>query len=122
MADDSVLEPPWKRAAVGRRARHSEEATAKSDGGKRVPASGSKWNAKGDVRANGFLIDDKFTDAASFSVTRTMVEKGLAEALQTPPGLRPQWRITIPGIPRLRLILEDDYLNMIAKTVDGKQD
>lgn len=119
MADDSVPEPPWRRAAVGRRARQSEEATAKSDGGRRQPASGSKWYAKGDVRANGFLIDDKFTDNKSFSITDRMVEKGMAEALQTPPGLRPQWRITIPGIPKLRLMLEDDYLNMIAKSVDA---
>lgn len=114
MAEDSVPEPPWKRAAVGRRAKHSEEATAKSDGGRRQPASGSKWFAKGDVRANGFLIDDKFTDSDSFRITGKMVEKGLVEALQTPPGLRPQWRISIPNVPRLRVIIEDDYLFLIA--------
>lgn len=118
MADDSVLEPPWKRAAVGRRARQSEEAAAKSDGGTRVPASGSKWYAKGDVRANGFLIEDKFTDAARFTITREMLLKSISEALQTPPGMRPQWRITIPGVPKVRLILEDDYLALIAKTVE----
>lgn len=112
-------EPPWKRAAVGRRAKHSEEATAKSDGGSRVPASGSKWNAKGDVRANGFLIDDKFTDAESFRVTRDMVMKTMSEALQTPPGLRPQWRISIKGAPRLRVMLEDDYLALVGRTVDA---
>ena len=120
MEDDSVPQPPWKRAAVGRRAKQSEEATAKSDGGQGQPASGSKWYAKGDVRANGFLIDDKFTDSDSFRITRPMVEKGMVEALQTPPGLRAQWRISIPGIPRLRVLLEDDYLFLVAKAgVDG---
>lgn len=120
MADDSVPEPPWSRAAVGRRARQSEEATAKSDGGSRMPASGSKWYAKGDVRANGFLIDDKFTDSESFTITRKMIEKATSEALQTPPGLRPQLRISIKGLPRLRLLTEDDYLFLIAKAGDDK--
>lgn len=119
MPENSVPEPPWKRAAVGRRARHSEEQLAKLDGGRRQPASGSKWFAKGDVRANGFLIDDKFTDNESFSVTRTEWEKATVNALRTTPGLRPQFRIHIKGLPKLRLMTEDDYLFLVGENVDA---
>lgn len=115
MAEDSAPEPPWKRAAVGRRARHSETELAKTDGGRRQPASGSKWFAKGDVRANGFLIEDKFTDSDSFRFQRSEWEKATVNALQTPPGLRPQFRIHIKGLPKLRVLTEDDYLFLVGQ-------
>lgn len=111
----SIPDVPWKRAQRQQRARRSEEQAAKLGGGKRQPASGSRWFAKGDVRANGFLLEDKFTDAESFSITKTMILKTIKEALQTPPGLLPSWRISIKGCPRLRLYREEDALYLEAK-------
>jgi hypothetical protein len=106
---------PWSRVQQGRRARKSEQQAAREQGGRRQPASGSKWFAKGDLRANGFLIDDKFTDDASFRITRDMWRKIEREAASTPPGLRPSLRISIPGIPKLRVVLEDDLLYYLSQ-------
>jgi hypothetical protein len=118
MADDSVPPTPWRQAASGRRARKSEEQAARDEGGRRQPSSGSKWFAKGDVRANGFLIEDRLTDNASYSITAKEWLKITQSALQTPPGLRPQMRLTIAGLPRLRVMTEDDYLYMVAQIGD----
>lgn len=81
-------------------------------------ASGSKWFAKGDVRANGYLISDKFTDAASFRITTDDWRKATQEALQTPPGCQPIMRISIPGLPVLVLHTEDDFLHQLAANAD----
>lgn len=111
----SIPDVPWKRAQRQQRARRSEEQAAKAEGGKRQPASGSRWFAKGDVRANGFLLDDKFTDDASFSLTAYDWRKITAEALQTPPGLMPRMRISIKGAPRLSVIRDEDLLYILAR-------
>lgn len=115
MAEDSVPRTPWERAQVARRARRSEDQAAKSEGGRRQPASGSRWFAKGDVRANGFLIDDKFTDDASFRLTAEALNKITREALQTPPGLMPRLRISIKGTSRWSVIRDEDLLYLIAR-------
>lgn len=115
MDESTVPDLPWRQAAVGRRANRSERELAKTDGGRRQPASGSKWYAKGDVRANGFLIDDKITDDESYRLSAKTINKAVAEALQTPPGLRPQLRITMKGAPKVRVLLEDDYLYLEAR-------
>lgn len=118
MAD--IPATPWQRIQQGRRARKSEEAAAKTLGGRRQPASGSKWYAKGDLRANGFLIDDKYTDDKSFRITVEMWRKIESEAGQTPPGLRPSLRISLPGLPKLRVVLEDDLMYLMAQAEDDK--
>lgn len=110
-----IPQTPWKRVQSGRRANQSEREAARLLGGRRHPASGAKWYAKGDLRANGFLIDDKYTDAASFTITRSMFRKIMQEAATTPPGLRPSLRISIPGLPKLRVVIEDDLLYYMAQ-------
>lgn len=99
---------------AGRRARQSEEEGAKIGGGRRVPGSGSRWFAKGDIRENGFLIEDKFTDADSYRLTKGDWLKITAQATRTPPGMLPMFRITIPGLPKLRVLREDDYIFLEA--------
>lgn len=55
--------------------RKQEKAVAKSTGGRVTPGSGNQ-TVKGDVRVKGAArIECKSTQAASFSVTRKMVEK-----------------------------------------------
>lgn len=122
MPPDFVPNVPWERAKSGRRARYSEQDAAKLEGGRRVTGSGSK-REKGDVRVNGFRIEDKFTDASSFTITSKMLDKIEAEALQTPPGLLPQLRITMPG-HKWRMVREQDWLYIAAKAgvADASED
>jgi hypothetical protein len=114
MADDSVPPTPFKRAQVGRRARKSEEKAAKQEGGRRVPGSGSRpqHRAKGDIRANGFLIQDKFTDAKSFRLTDEDLSQIEAQAFAQ--GVLPSMRITTAG-HRIRTFREEDALYLIAQ-------
>jgi hypothetical protein len=90
-------ETPWKRATVKRQSMRSERHGAKMDGGRVVPMSGA-GRQKGDVRTDMWLIEDKTKN----------------EALHTPPGLLPQFRISMPG-HRWRMIREQDYLYLVAK-------
>lgn len=122
MAESSVPKTPWERAQSGRRARRSEEELAKSSGGRRQPASGALPGRKGDVRENGFLVDDKFTDAASYTITKKTWRKIEQEAAQTPPGMRPRMRLTINGLPKLCVMLEDDYLYLSARAASADAD
>lgn len=108
---------PWERAKVGRRARKSEEQGAKISGGRRVSGSGNR-REKGDIRTNGFRIEDKFTDASSYTIQKSELEKITHEALMTPPGLLPQMRITMPGF-KLRVLREQDYLYLEALAAEN---
>ena len=108
-----IPETPWQRANATRRAQRSERQLAKSTSGRKQPASGAFPGRKGDVIENGFLVDDKFTDAQSYSLTVKDWRKITAEASMTPPGLRPRMRITLPDTPRLCVMLEDDYLEIM---------
>ena len=112
---------PWARAKRQQHARRSEEQAAKQAGGKRQPGSGSRWFAKGDVRANGFLIEDKYTDDESYSLTAKVWRKITAEALQTPPGLLPSMRISMKGAPKLRVYREEDALYLEARAGLGNE-
>lgn len=62
------------------------------------------------MREHGYLVDDKYTDAGSFTIDRKMWQKIEQEAAMTPPGLRPRLRISIRGLPKLCVMLEDDHI------------
>lgn len=113
---------PWRRIQSGRRAHKSEDAGAKKLGGRRQPGSGSRWFAKGDIRANGILWDDKFTDALSYRIERDAFLKHMQDAARTPPGLRPGLRIHIPGLPTLSVIIEDDLMYYMAQAENADSD
>lgn len=104
------VDPPWKRATQKRRSQCSERQGAKLDGGFTTAMSGAGWK-KGDYHANGYLVEDKFTDADSFRVEKKVLAKTEAEALAS--GKLPQWRISLPGF-RLRVLREEDYLYLEA--------
>lgn len=112
-------ETPWERAKAGRRARHSEQQAARLEGGVRQPASGALRGRKGDVRSEDYLIEDKFTDANSFTITRKMLDKIMREGLEM-HGRLSQLRITMPGY-KLRVLREDDYLYLKARA-DGRSE
>lgn len=119
------LEPPWRRATTTRKAQRSERQGAKLDGGHVTPMSGA-GRKKGDYHANGYLVEDKYTEhrggspAVSFRVTAEMIQKTIREALAA--GMLPMWRITIPGCPKLRIMREEDYLYLEAQAADANPD
>jgi hypothetical protein len=115
--DVSSPQTPWERVSASRRSRRSEDQAARSDGGRRQPASGALRGQRGDVRTDEWLIEDKFTDAESFSIKLTMLKKTIHEALVT-GGRLPMWRIVIQG-HRFRLLREEDYLWLKAQVDDN---
>lgn len=119
-AQSVIPATPWQRARAGRRARQSEEQGAKISQGRRVSGSGN-GRVKGDIQTAKWRIENKLTDANSFTVTKDLLDKITHEALHTPPGLLPQMRIQMPGYT-LRVLREQDYLYleaMAAKHMEG---
>ncbi len=114
MADDSGPIPPtpWQRAQAGRRAARSERAGARLDGGQTQPASGSKWQAPGDYRTATFLVEDKTTDARSYTITADVLDKINRQAMLA-HGRLPQLRISMPGHV-VRVIREEDWLALFG--------
>ena len=109
------VQPPWKRATQKRRSQRSERQGAKLDGGFTTAMSGA-GRKKGDYHANGYLVEDKYTDADSFRIEKAMLAKTEKEALNA--GMLPQWRISLPGY-RLRVYREEDALWLEARANDG---
>jgi hypothetical protein len=77
---DVSVDPPAKRTAPSKRdKKHSTKQDlrmAARTGGRLQPGSGNQDDAKGDVRVKGkYRIEDKFTRAASFSLTREILSK-----------------------------------------------
>jgi hypothetical protein len=66
---------------------------------------------KGDIKAGYFLIEDKYTDAKSFTITDELLKKTMTQAI----GEHRVWqlRITMPGW-KLRVLSEEDYLYLQA--------
>jgi hypothetical protein len=109
---------PWERARAGQRARRSETQGAKLQGGQRQPASGALRGRPGDIRDEDWLIEDKYTDADSFTITTKLIDKIMQEALQS-HGRLAMLRITLPRY-KLRVMREDDYLYLKARAEAAK--
>jgi len=105
---------PWKERSTSRHASASETKGARSiTGGRRQPASGAFRHRRGDILTPTKLIEDKIKvkpGARSFTMSADVLEKTAAEALATPPGLVPEWRVTIAG-KTYRLKREDDSVH-----------
>lgn len=69
-----------------RRSQNQEKSVAKNMNARTVVASGAKWNAKGDVRNDKFLIECKTTSKDFYKVTTKVWEKISKEAVKD--GLR----------------------------------
>lgn len=111
------MEPPFRRRGTNARSRASESKAAAQEGGRRVPLSGA-GRQKGDVKLNKFRVEDKFTDAASYSLKLADLLKIERHAIRTPPCLMPQMRITIQG-KSFRLMREEDYLALGLNKMDA---
>jgi hypothetical protein len=64
---------------------------------------------KGDVLTGLYMIEDKFTDAESYTLTKKDLDKANVQSMGEHRSF--QFRITMPGY-KLRVMLEPDYLAM----------
>jgi len=73
------------------KSKKQEERIAKETGGKRQPASGSRWHSKGDVEgpptkeliADGFLIEGKTTAKKQITLRRSILEDHFNKAIES---------------------------------------
>jgi len=74
-----------------RKSKKQEKQIAKEVGGKRQPASGALWEAKGDVEgpptegliADGFLIEGKTTGKKQVTLRHSMLEDHFNKAIES---------------------------------------
>ena len=74
-----------------KKSKKQEKRIAKETGGKRQPASGARWQAKGDVEgpptkgliADGFLIEGKTTAKKQVTLRRSMLEDHFNKAIDS---------------------------------------
>jgi hypothetical protein len=119
MQDIGSGEPllPWRKKGTTKRSQRSERKGAKNEGGRVVPMSGA-GRQKGDYRTAAFLTEDKTTDAASYSLKRSVLDKIEREALHTPPTAMPKLRVTIQG-KTYWVLREEDCLALGIGGEDG---
>ena len=70
------------RSIEQKRSRRQEQNTAKEVNGCIIPASGSRWHSKGDIRSDKFLIECKTTAKDCYRLTAKTWEKIAKEALR----------------------------------------
>lgn len=75
--------------------------------GTRPAASGAFWTRKGDVRSDKYLVEHKYTEKKSFSLTRTVLDKIRTEAIMD--GRIPVVALHIGGRDYV-VLHEDDWL------------
>lgn len=103
-------------AEVHRRSRRQEDRTARTYNGSRNVMSGAGWMRKADVRSMQFMIENKFTDAQSYSLK--LVElRDLAKKARL-AGRVPLFQVDVDG-HRYVIIPEEDFLDLLS---EGAQD
>jgi hypothetical protein len=104
-------DPPFKVKSASVRGRRDERVGAKIDGGYVVPMSGG-GRRKGDYQGPTFKVENKTTDAESFTLKLDTLLKAEREAHLTPPVSAPMLRISLgKGTRRrtYRLVDERDW-------------
>lgn len=89
----------------------SEKAAAAKFGGHRQIASGALHFAKGDIKTERYLIEDKITRGDSFTLTSALWDKIRKEALHA--RKRPLFRITLGNGKTVVVAQEDDFLELL---------
>lgn len=82
-----------------------EKKTAEEMGGKRVPLSGSAWQAKGDVSTPHVLVECKTTGKQSYSMKLTTLAKIRGEANRS--GKNFALQVQLADDPRHRFAVID---------------
>lgn len=78
-----------------KRSQQSERNAAEEIGGLVMPNSGAIAGFKGDVKSKDYLLEDKFTDAASYKLELSVLKKAEREAYQN--RRKPLLRVSIQG-------------------------
>jgi hypothetical protein len=101
------LVTPWRQINDQRKSQRQEGRLAKLSGGSKQINSGRNWFSKRDVRLNGFLIEARTTEKASYSIKKEEFENIVKNALSTPPGMLAAMQIDFPGLHLFVMRLED---------------
>ena len=111
--DADQHQTPWKQARENQRSRRQEERLGKLPDGRPQVNSGRTWWSKRDVRLNGFLVEARTTDSASYTISRVEFEKLTRDAFGTPPGQLPAMQIDFEGASPLHLFVMrlEDHLD-----------
>lgn len=108
------METPW--SPDRKTASQKQEArTAKKPGARPQLNSGRTWSGKGDVKQYDVLIDNKTTEARSYTIKLDGEHGWLAHkthANRTPPGCLPALQVDISGV-RLVVVEESFYDELI---------
>ena len=100
-----TMRTPWNQAQQQKRSRRQEAGLAALPGGRAQVNSGRTWVSKRDVRLNGFLVEARFTDKASYSISRAEFDKIVRDAIGTPPGQLPAIQLDFEGGETLSLMI-----------------
>jgi hypothetical protein len=92
-----------------------EKRIAKAVGGQTTAASGAFWSRKGDVRAEGILIEHKWTGKKSKTIQSTELKKITTEAIID--GRTPVFGLHLDGEDYV-VLLETDFLELWNKLND----
>jgi hypothetical protein len=118
------MSTPWNRAKEQRYAKQ-EKRTSKKPGARAQINSGRTWSSLRDVVQDSpfgrMLIDNKTTEARSFTIKDDDWISLKRDANRTPPGCSPAFQIDIRDL-RL-LVIEDslwDEIVKYARTLEGK--
>lgn len=87
------MTPPWKKATQMQKSIRQEERLARLPGGKKQVNSGRTWFSKRDNQLTRFLVEARYTDTNTYSITRTEFEDITKHAFGTPPGQLPAMQI-----------------------------
>lgn len=89
-------------------------------GGKRQPASGALWSAKGDVSLGKYALgDNKYTKYKSFKIDRGMWRKIKHEALEQSKEI-PFLQIEMNEVEPLVVLSENDFLMLLENYIRGR--
>lgn len=101
MSENVPPSTPWEQAKE-RRYAEQEKRTASKEGGRPQRNSGRVWHSLRDVTLKSFLgkllIDNKTTEAKSYTITRSDWEALKRDANRTPPGCLPVLQIDIQSL------------------------
>lgn len=112
------METPWKRVQKTKSERQELEFS-KLPGARKQVNSGRHWFSKGDNRLGVFLVDNKTTDAGSFTIDLNKWLQTQEQGMQTPPGLLGAWQINLQSA-KLWLMRLDDWLAAESHLADMK--
>lgn len=82
-------------------------------GGRRTPRSGGLWNNPGDVSSENFLLECKYTEKMSYSVTAETIKKINIEAIKC--DKLPALSVELGDKTEFVVLRKDDFLILTKK-------